>query len=247
MLGGRFRPSSTAPPQMPQSKSRKPRKSRDSAKVAPSLLGGIIESIAGNPPGSTEPRSRHPALRARELTKAAALKAALVSGSFSLPPGPLGLVTALPELLTVWKIQARMVADIAAAFGQRHQMQREQLAYCLFKNVACQLARDVAVRVAERLIIRRVSMSLIGRACIRIGVPIIGAAGAAAYAWFDTMQVAQRALETFEVDRRGTRRRKPASETKTKIIPFPPRTPRRASTRSRRAPAGRKAPLRRAA
>jgi hypothetical protein len=145
----------------------------------------------------------------------------MVSGSFSLPPGPLGLLTALPELLAVWKIQAQMVADIAAAFDQTAPVNREQMVYCLFKNMACQVARDVAIRLVERAIVRRASLSLLGRVLWRVGVPVVGAAGAAAYAWFDTRQVAHRAIETFQAKHADTKRRKPAGSRQRKIIPFP--------------------------
>src|SRR5206468_11842625 len=57
--------------------------------------GALLELIS-RVPESSEDRAVDAAMRARELTTAAARKAATISGSLALPPGPLGLVTVLP-------------------------------------------------------------------------------------------------------------------------------------------------------
>ncbi|MHA3771240.1 hypothetical protein ACXR0O_06835 [Verrucomicrobiota bacterium sgz303538] len=168
------------------------------ALAIPKALVAVVEALTSSAPESSEPRSHDPRKRAGELARVAAVKAAAISGSLSLPPGPIGLLTAVPELLAIWKLQNQLVNDIAAAFGEHAPVQQEKMVYCLFKNMACQVARDVTVRVAERAIVRRASASLVRRVFWRCGVPIIGAAGAAAYAWFDTMQVAKRAVTLFE-------------------------------------------------
>src|SRR6266446_1408091 len=69
-------------------------------------------------PASSEDRVVDAATRARTLTTTAALKAATISGSLALPPGPLGLVTVLPDLYAVWRVQAQLVSDIAAVHEQ---------------------------------------------------------------------------------------------------------------------------------
>ena len=62
-------------------------------------------------PRSREPRSEHPQARVEAIALAARRKAFLASSSLALPPGPLGWLTVLPELVAIWKIQAQMVAD----------------------------------------------------------------------------------------------------------------------------------------
>ena len=69
-------------------------------------------------PDSTEPVGEHPADRAHAIARSAARTACVVSGSLSLPPGFLGWLTIVPELVSVWKLQAQMVSDIA--FAQQH-------------------------------------------------------------------------------------------------------------------------------
>lgn len=33
-------------------------------------------------------------------------------------PGPLGLLTILPDMYAIWRVQAQLVADIAAVYGK---------------------------------------------------------------------------------------------------------------------------------
>lgn len=46
-------------------------------------------------------------------------KNALISGAASLVPGPLGIVTAVPEIIAVTKNQIEMIYDVAKSFGQK--------------------------------------------------------------------------------------------------------------------------------
>jgi hypothetical protein len=148
-------------------------------------------------PSSREPQHPTPEIRAQEIIQAAAVKAATVSGSLALPPGPLGLVTLLPDLVMVWRIQAQMVADVAGAFGQRASLNREHLTKCLFKHAASQVARDVAVRVGERVLFRQTSHRVMGRLLQRVSMPVVGTVAVAAYAFADTQSVGKAAVELF--------------------------------------------------
>jgi len=46
-------------------------------------------------------------------------KNALISGAASLVPGPLGIATAVPEIIAVTKNQIEMIYDVAKSFGQK--------------------------------------------------------------------------------------------------------------------------------
>jgi hypothetical protein len=65
-------------------------------KVAEAVLGLIAQV-----PNTDEPKSPDPDTRARAIASRAAMKAALIAGSLALPPGPLGWLTMLPELLAI--------------------------------------------------------------------------------------------------------------------------------------------------
>lgn len=148
----------------------------------------------------------------RRLASAAANKAALTAGSLALPPGPLGWLTVLPELVAIWRIQGQLVSDIAAAYGKTAKLGREQMLWCLFRHTAAQAFRDVAIRVGDRLVFRTAATSVLQRVASRIGVsvskravgkgisrwlPIVGALGVGAYAYYDTGQVAKTAIDLF--------------------------------------------------
>ncbi|MET3652288.1 hypothetical protein [Dyella japonica] len=163
-------------------------------------------------PDSHVPGAREPEKEARRLATRAQQRAALTAGSLALPPGPLGWLTVLPEVIAIWKIQAQMVSDIAAAYGQHSELGREQMLWCLFRHTAAQAFRDLVVRVGDRLIFRRVTYSVIERVAKTIGIkvtqravgsgisrwmPVVGAVGVGSYAYYDTGQVARTAIAMF--------------------------------------------------
>jgi hypothetical protein len=104
------------------------------------------------------------------------------------------------------------VSDIAAVYGKHATLGREQMIYCLFKHVSAQLFRDVVVRVGERYVVQTASLGFIQSAARLLGVkvtqriigksagrfvPLLGAIGVSAYAYFDTQQVAKTAIDLF--------------------------------------------------
>lgn len=178
-----------------------------------SKVAAKILSVLGEVPTSGERKSRNPAEAARKIASTAAVSAATAAGSLALPPGPLGWLTVLPEMVLVWKIQAQMVADIGALYGKRRVLTQEQMIYCLFKHTASQAVRDLVVRVGERVIVRHASVRAINTVAQRIGLrvtqralaksasrwlPVVGAVGVAAYAYYDTANVAKSAVGMFE-------------------------------------------------
>lgn len=177
------------------------------------LIGRAILSLMGQVPSSRAKASPKPADDARQKANAAAAKAALAAGALALPPGPLGWLTLLPEMVGVWKIQRQLVADIAAIYGKGATLTPEQVVYCLFRHTAAQGVRDLVVRVGQRTLVRRASPLLIRAITRRIGtalaqrtlgkgvarwVPLVGAVGVGAYAYYDTAQVAATAMDLFE-------------------------------------------------
>jgi hypothetical protein len=104
------------------------------------------------------------------------------------------------------------VADIAAAHGKSSFLTAGSMLYCLFKHGAAQAVRDLAVRVGERFLIRRVSLRMIQAVLKKVWVritqrlaskaiarwlPIVGAIGIGAYAYYDTAQVGKTAVGLF--------------------------------------------------
>lgn len=177
-----------------------------------SRIAAAIVDFVGQIPASDVGNSVDPAATARRLGEAAARRAGLTAGSLALPPGPVGWLTVLPELLAVWRIQAQMVSDIAAAYGKQAVLGREQMLYCLFRHTAAQAFRDVVVRTGNRLLFRRATLKGLEYVAQRIGIsvsqralgkglsrwlPVVGAVGVGWYARYDTRQVAQTAIAMF--------------------------------------------------
>lgn len=176
-------------------------------------VAGRVLALVTQPPEPGCVPSARPADAASRAIEAAATKAALAAGTLALPPGPLGWATIAPEMLAVWHIQRQLVADIAAIYGRTAELGPTQMMWCLFRHTAAQALRDLSVRVGERVVVRPAAQVLLQRAAQAVGlhvgqkaasrvlsrwVPVVGAAGVGAYAWWDTRQVGRAALQLFE-------------------------------------------------
>jgi hypothetical protein len=180
--------------------------------------GGIAERLldfAGRIPESRT-RQRVDALkRSRALARRASVKTAATSGALALPPGPLGWLTIAPELLTVWKMQRQLVADIAGLYGRDKELGREQMLYCLFGHTAAGAFSDVVLRVGERWVVRRTPLTTLyaiaNKIALRIAqrgasrvvtrwLPVAGAVGVAGFVYLDTGKVADAAIALFGGD-----------------------------------------------
>jgi hypothetical protein len=179
------------------------------------VLAKAILDVVASIPATREVRGESPAERARAIQTTAALKAAAVSGTLALPPGPWGIAVVIPDLVTVWRIQAKMVADIAGAYGQTAHLSQEHMVYCLFRHAAAQVVRDLVARVGERVVFRKATLRALQHVARRLGIkvtqqmiaksaarwlPVVGSLGVAGYAYYDTTQVAATATELFASD-----------------------------------------------
>ncbi len=182
----------------------------ESSRIVDALL-----SVVARVPESERGSETDPRRAARGIARQAASRAAMTASSLAMPPGPLGWLTIVPELVAVWKIQAQMVADVAAVYGKTATLNREHMLFCLFRHTAAQALRDVCVRVGERWLVRRASLQALHRVAYAVGVrttqrsigrgisrwiPIAGAVGVGVYAFYDTDRVAAAAIELFERD-----------------------------------------------
>ncbi|WP_457420555.1 hypothetical protein [Roseateles sp. P5_E7] len=178
-------------------------------------LGERVLALVARPPEPEFTVSARPADAAAKAIESAAAKAALAAGTLALPLGPLGWATIAPEMLAVWHIQRQLVADIAALYGRSADLGPTQMMWCLFRHTAAQALRDLTVRVGERVIVRPAAQAVLQRVAGAVGlhlgrkvatkalsrwVPLVGAAGVGAYAWWDTRQVGRAALQLFEAE-----------------------------------------------
>ncbi|MDE2001904.1 MAG: hypothetical protein KGJ25_00085 [Betaproteobacteria bacterium] len=182
------------------------------------VVGALERVLADIPVSATQPADR-PGDHAHAIARRAAKRAALLSGSLALPPGPLGFATLLPDLYLIWNTQRQMVSDMFGVYGMSAELTRSHMLYCLFRHAASHVLRDVAVRSGQRLVVRQLSGRVFRGALGDVGVtvtqrlagsaagrwiPLAGAAAVGADAYWDTMQVAgtaKRLLVSMPQDR----------------------------------------------
>lgn len=182
-------------------------------RIPATTLVETLERAVAYVPASRERAHVEPATTADALARKASLRAAAVSGALALPPGFVGMLTVLPDLFAIWRIQAQLVSDIAGLYGRELQLTRTHMVYCLFRHAASQALRDVVVRTGERVVIRQLSGGAVRSLLTSVGIsvtqrfagttasrwiPVAGAAAVAAYAYYDTRQVARTAIELLE-------------------------------------------------
>ncbi|WP_110519824.1 hypothetical protein [Herpetosiphon llansteffanensis] len=142
-----------------------------------------------------------------QIIAAYSIKNAVVAASSSLVPGPLGMLTALPEVILVLRNQLRLIYDIGVAHGQSHDLKEEVLAGVLASSLGVG-TMGVLADQGGRLLIRKASThiftqvsSLIGRKVaqqalssqISKWLPGLGAVAMAAWSRYTTMQVGKKA------------------------------------------------------
>jgi hypothetical protein len=184
-----------------------PRRPQPDADSHGPIIEALERMIADIPAPGTA-RSDLPDSAAKSIAKRAAKRAAVLSGSLALPPGPLGFMTLLPDIYLIWQTQRQMVSDIFGVYGRSAELTRTHMLYCLFRHAASHVLRDVAVRGGQRIVIRQLSGGALRSALGGIGVsvsqrlasnaagrwiPLAGAAAVGAYAYWDTLQVANTA------------------------------------------------------
>jgi hypothetical protein len=100
----------------------------------------------------------------------------------------------LPDLYAIWRVQAQLVADIAAVYRKTVFLTEETMLFSLFRHAAAQAVRDLIVRTGERVLVERPTLRTLQRISAKIGakttqrilgrgasrwVPIVGALGVA--------------------------------------------------------------------
>jgi len=181
--------------------------------LPPDDLAGVIERVISDVPAPHTRRVSDAAREAERVARDAAQKAAVISGSLALPPGPLGMLTVLPDLYLIWRVQRQMVADIFALHGRAAELTPTHMLYCLFRHMASHVARDIVVRAGQRAIVQQLSAGAVASLLRTVGVsvtqriagtaasrwvPVAGAAAVGAYAYWDTLQVAKSARRLLE-------------------------------------------------
>ena len=176
-------------------------------------LSALLFELITDIPESLHSPTENSDEKIKKLIRQAAVKASLVSATLSVPAGVTGVLTSVPDIAAIWRIQAQLVSDIAATYGKFAMLSREAMVWCLFRHSAAQLVRDIAVRTGSRIVVQKVSFAVLekllkkigvkvstkflGRAALR-AIPAIGALGNGAYSFYDTTEVGKTAAAYFK-------------------------------------------------
>ena len=181
-------------------------------KIKEKLSSLLFELITDIPESLYSPTEKSDD-KINKLIRQAAVKASMVSATLSVPAGVTGVLTSIPDIAAIWRIQAQLVSDIAATYGKFAQLSREAMVWCLFRHSAAQLVRDIAVRTGSRIVVQKLSLAalevllkkiglkiskkLLGQIALR-AIPAIGAIGNGAYSFYDTYEVGKTAAAYFK-------------------------------------------------
>jgi hypothetical protein len=176
-------------------------------------IAGALGDLISEVPQSSELVSLHPKTRAQYLADVAAWKSAAIAGSLAIVPGPMGILTIIPALGQIWRIQRQLVADIAACYGQTPALTPTVMVYCLFKHGAATVFKETVVQLGGRMLVREASLRVFQKIVEKISInvtqrvigqfisrwlPLVGSAAIAAYTYRDTKKVAGTAIDSFE-------------------------------------------------
>ena len=176
-------------------------------------LGKLLFELITDIPESLYTPSEDSDEKIKKIIRQASLKAATVSATLSVPAGVTGVLTSIPDIAAIWRIQAQLVSDIAASYGKFAQLSREAMVWCLFRHSAAQLVRDIAVRTGSRIVVQKLSFAALEALLRKIGlkvstkflgkialraIPAIGAVGNGAYSFYDTTEVGKTAAAYFK-------------------------------------------------
>jgi hypothetical protein len=147
-----------------------------------------------------------------EMTREAARRTFAVSMAAGLAPGVFGMMTVLPEIISVTKIQIRLVHKIAGYYHAGASLDKTVLLLIFSEAIGLMLGKSFLRRVGARLVVTAVSTRLARRLAKQIGsrivakavqkglarwVPLIMAPVLAAFSGSMTMRIGRHATRLF--------------------------------------------------
>jgi hypothetical protein len=172
-----------------------------------------IRGLVAEVPDSGEVSSLEPKKRAEALADKAAWRSAGVAGAMAFVPGPAGILTIIPALVEIWRIQRQLVSDIAACYGKTPELTQTMMMYCLFRHGSATVFKETVVQVSGRLLVRQASLGVIQRIIEKVSInitqrvigqfisrwlPLLGSAAIGTFSYRDTKKVAANAIDAFE-------------------------------------------------
>ncbi len=136
---------------------------------------------------------------------------ASISGASGLVPGPFGMLAVVPEIIAVTRNQIAMVYDIGVACGKEDSIDKELL-MGIFVSATGSAVIGIFTYRGGQLLVKRASLRVIQKLVTILGgkitqqvlkaaiakwLPVVGAAGMAAWSKYSTDEIAKKAVEIF--------------------------------------------------
>jgi hypothetical protein len=146
------------------------------------------------------------------ITEDACYKTFAISAGLSIPPGFLGILSILPELFMIYRIQARLVKDIATLYGKEASLSAELLFYCLFKQTGIHILRNFIQETGAKILIRPSTLRMMEKLAEKIGfevtrstlkksifrfLPFVGAIFSGGLSYYDTKKIGESSSALF--------------------------------------------------
>lgn len=111
-----------------------------------------------------------------EMTREAARRVFAVSMAAGLAPGFFGIMTILPEIIAVTKIQIQLVHKIARFYNAGASLDRTVLLLIFSEAVGLMMGKSLLRRVGARLVVTTLSTGLARRTASLVGARIVAKA-----------------------------------------------------------------------
>lgn len=147
------------------------------------------------------------------LIRKASIKTSTIASVVSI--SPFNLAGILPELLSIYAIQGRLIKDIAHLYGKEKTLDKEVIFYCLFKHNNLKILHKTIEDTGERIIIRTLNQDALHKLLQKVGYnasktllrksftrlfPIIGTAFLGFASYQSTKNVGKTAKDIFSRD-----------------------------------------------
>ena len=141
------------------------------------------------------------------------MAAAAVSATHGDRAGPVGILTIIPALGEIWRIQRQLVSDIAACYGKSATLTPTIMVYCLFRHGSATLFKETIVQIGGRMLVKEASLRVFQKIIEKVSInvtqrvigqfisrwlPLIVSAAIGSYTYRDTKKVAANAIDAFE-------------------------------------------------
>jgi uncharacterized protein (DUF697 family) len=137
---------------------------------------------------------------------------ALISGGLNLIPGPWGMAAAIPEIVLIIKNQLNLIYDIGKSYGFKKDKLTPDLILAIFASTVGSKTIGILTMQGGKVLVRRSSLKVVQKLTTIIGgkvtqqiakstiakyIPVVGAAGMAAWSNYSTKKIGNRAHKLF--------------------------------------------------